>query len=77
MQAQTPFIINLDIHPHGFTFHSTQTTHTKPKKPKSLPSKSSNPKIVNRLMKEIAISSEIPPIIPEENTFSKDIHHHH
>ena len=65
MHSHQPFIIHLDIHPQGFTFHSTETAPSKPKKPSKSTPKPPQPKIVNRLIKEIAISSEIPPIIPE------------
>lgn len=76
MQPLTPFIINLDIHPQGYTFaslHHPPPAPPKPKKTKTPPSKS---RIANRLIKEIGLNPEIPPVIPEENPYSRDIYHH-
>jgi hypothetical protein len=74
MHNHTPFIINLDIHPQGYVFHSLQQPNNKQKKSKASAPKVPTSKAVNRLIKEITINSDIPPIIPEENPHSRDIH---
>lgn len=75
MQPHSPFIINLDIHPHGYTFHSLHQPPPAPPKPKKTKTALAKSRIANRLIKEIGLNPEIP-VIPEENPYSRDIHHH-
>lgn len=72
----TPFIINLNKTNEGYTFHSLEE-HTlpqpKPKKTKPQLPKNPQSKITNRLIKEIGLISDLPPLIHEEPEPSKEI----
>jgi len=66
MSNHSPFIINLTKNPEGYTFHSLEEAVSPPVKSKKIKPpqpKSSTSKLANRLIKEIGLSGEIPPII--------------
>jgi hypothetical protein len=64
MQPHSPFIINLDIHPRGYTFHSLQQPPPAPPKLKKQKPPVPKSRVANRLIKEIGLNHEIPPVIP-------------
>jgi hypothetical protein len=67
MSNHSPFIINLTKNPEGYAFHSLEDATSplpKPKKAKAPQTKGTNSKLANRLIKEIGLSGDIPPIIP-------------
>ena len=65
------FVITLNKHPDGYTFHSFHQPAPKIKKAKPNPPKPNPSKNTNRLIKEIGLISDIPPIIPEEPIYSQ------
>jgi hypothetical protein len=71
----TPFIINLHKIAEGYAFHSLEE-HAQPqpklKKAKPPQPKNTQSKITNRLIKEIGLISDLPPLIQEESYPSKD-----
>lgn len=71
----SPFIINLAKTQEGYVFHSLEEPplpQPKNKKPKPAQPKNTHSKITNRLIKEIGLISDLPPLLHEEPEPSRD-----